>query len=48
MLLSTLFGVEIEGAVLLLWHWTQAIEMLVEKEYIKHVDGTQDMFTYVT
>ena len=27
--------------------WTQAIDTLLEKEYIERVDGTRDSFAYV-
>jgi hypothetical protein len=46
-LLSTLFAVEDEDAVLLISPWIQAIELLLEKEYIERVDGIQDTFAYV-
>jgi hypothetical protein len=37
----------VAGAVSLIWRWTQAIETLLEKEYIERVEGTRDTFAYV-
>lgn len=36
-----------EGIELLTSCWIQAIDTLLEKEYIERVDGTRDMLNYV-
>jgi cullin 1 len=47
LLLSPLFAAEAEDGVPLTSRWTQAIDTLLEKEYIERVEGSSDTFAYV-